>query len=227
MTKGQIYIIGNWKSNKNRQEVESWFALYSREAASQKLTDNIEAVIAPSYIHLELAKNLIEKYHLRLKLSAQDISPFTSGSFTGQVSASMLKDYVEYVIIGHSERRKNFGEDDIILTQKVKQTKEAGLASIYCIQDENTFIPPYVNIIAYEPVWAIGSGKSDSPDNANRVIGLVKQKHPDSAVIYGGSVTPDNIASFITQEYVDGVLLGGASLNPATFSQMIKKVNSL
>lgn len=221
MNSKRIYIIGNWKCNKNSQEVNTWFH------AIGNIKTPHEIVVCPTYIHLIQAKNLINSLKLTLKLGAQDVSPFPNGAYTGEVSASQLKEMVEYLIIGHSERRKNFNESDELLAQKVKQANDQSLKTIFCVPDENTAIPQGVSIVAYEPVWAIGSGKADSPENANTVIEKIKEKYPNVPVIYGGSVTPENIQSYLSEEYIDGVLPGGASLDAIKFAQMVNASNAL
>ncbi|MBI2611795.1 triosephosphate isomerase [Candidatus Gottesmanbacteria bacterium] len=221
MSGKQIYIIGNWKSNKNSQEVKDWFH------AIKNIKSDHEIVVCPSFIHLPLAKILCTTLNLPLKIGAQDVSPYSIGAYTGEVAAEQLKEMVEYVIIGHSERRKNFKEDDNILFEKVKRATEAGLKPIFCVPDENTSVPEETHLIAYEPVWAIGTGKSDTPENANTVIGKIKQKYPGKIVIYGGSVTSKNISLFISMENIDGVLPGKASLDAMEFSQMISVVSQI
>ncbi len=217
------YIIGNWKTNKNIVEVEAWFktfkSLYSQNQKSN--LQSVEMIICVPDIYIPLVQKLRNEYSLPIKLGAQDVSAYGNGAYTGEVSAVQLKEWVEYVIIGHSERRNYFGEGDILLAEKVKRSQEAQLNVIYCVQDENTFIPPGVTIVAYEPVWAIGSGKTDTPENANSVAQKLKMKWQGNILIYGGSVTPDNINSFITTKNIDGVLPGGASLDPNKFWQMI------
>lgn len=216
------YIIGNWKSNKDISETEIWFKTF-QTLFSQKQNINlekVEMVVCVPFVFLPLAKKLRDEYRLPLKVGAQDISPFGNGAYTGEVSAGQLVQLVEYVIIGHSERRNNFHEGDDILSEKVKRANEAKLASIYCVQDENTFITEGVTIVAYEPVWAIGTGKTDTPANANRVAQAIKQKWSGEALIYGGSVTADNVKSFIREDSIDGVLPGGASLDASSFWEM-------
>lgn len=226
MRKDQIYIIGNWKSNKNRQEVEDWFQTYFK-SKTKILSQTVTAVVCPVYIHLDMSHTLVKKLNLDLKLGAQDVSPYKEGAYTGEVTASQLKELVEYIIIGHSERRKYFGEDDKLLEEKVKRAKEENLKTVFCVQDENTYVPESVDIIAYEPIWAIGSGTPDTPENANHVIGIIKKKTENMKVIYGGSVTPENILSFISMEHIDGVLPGGASLDPLKFFKMVDQASTL
>lgn len=223
------YIIGNWKSNKNIGETQNWFKnfqfLYTQ---NQNINlKNMEMVICVPFTLLPLAKKLRDEYKLPLKLGAQNTSSFVNGAYTGEVSASQISEFAQYVLIGHSERRNNFHENDKILEEKTERANEAKLISIYCVQDENTFIPPNANIIAYEPVWAIGTGKTDTPENANRVSQIIKNKWNGGVLIYGGSVTPDNIKSFISTEYIDGVLPGGASLDANKFWGMITNATTI
>lgn len=218
------YIIANWKSNKQVEEVKDWFnKFHSLANFKQNNLNDIEVVVCPSFVHLQLARSLINKYNLPIKLGAQNVSPETSGAYTGEISAEMLGELVGYVIIGHSERRDNFSENDKMLFQKVGLAKEAGLKSIFCIQGKETLIPNNVSIIAYEPVWAIGTGKAETPENTAEVASYVKRKYPIDTVIYGGSVTKDTIADFIKTDTLDGVLAGGASLDPDHFWQIVRQ----
>lgn len=223
------YIIGNWKSNKNIIETESWFKTFQiLYTHNQQLSlHNLEIVICPPFVFLPLVKKLRDELQLPIKIGVQDISPFGNGAYTGEVSASQISEFAQYVIIGHSERRNNFGEDDKLLAEKVSRANEANLNIIYCVQDKKTFIPKGVTIVAYEPVWAIGTGKTDTPENANLVAQTIRQKWSGNVIIYGGSVTPDNIKSFITTEYIDGVLPGGGSLEPNKFWEMIVNAATL
>lgn len=217
------YLIGNWKANKNLTEVEEWFKTFA-DLFNQKRPDwsnNLEVVICPPFVYLQKTSVLIKNYSLPIKLGAQDVAPFGNGPYTGEVIASQLSELVEYVIIGHSERRKNFGESDEILSEKVKQANAAGLKIIYCVPDDQTIIPKSISIVAYEPVWAIGSGKPETPTNASQVAKVIKNNPKVTAVIYGGSVKPDNVVSYLEAADISGVLPGGASLDPLQFWQII------
>jgi triosephosphate isomerase len=131
-----------------------------------------------------------------------------------------MKDLVDYTLIGHSERRKNFLETDEILFKKVEMAKSAGLKVIYCVPDAMTKIPENVEIVAYEPITAIGSGNPDTPENASTVARAIKNQGI-LAVLYGGSVTSENVHHFTKEDAIDGVLVGGASLKPVEFSSII------
>ena len=147
------YIIGNWKCNKSEKEVREWFErLAQKYSESQVNIENLTFAVAPPFVYLPLAKSLIDKLKLPIKLAAQDVSPFEDGAYTGEVSAKQLAQYVTYVIVGHSERRRYFTETDEQIAQKVEQLEKANLIPILCIQDEHTAIPKAAKIAAYEPV---------------------------------------------------------------------------
>lgn len=207
------YIIGNWKCNKGEEEVRGWFKSFSEKFSQAKINlSNLTLVVAPPFLYLPLAKFLIDELKLPLKLAAQDVSPFSDGAYTGAISAKQIAQYVNYAVVGHSERRNFFSETDEMVAQKVQQLAEAGIMSIVCVQDEHTPIPDDTNIVAYEPVYAIGTGKPESPEKASRVARVVRNSSSASVVIYGGSVKPENINNYLWMDGIDGVLPGGASL---------------
>lgn len=218
------YVIGNWKSNKKGEEVKIWFKKFADKVSRSKknIFKHHKVVVCPAFVYLERASTLVKKYKLPIEIGAQDISPYDDGPYTGEVSASMIKEFSEYVIIGHSERRQYFGEKDKILFEKAKRAKSVGLNVIYCVPDKVALVPPNVSIVAYEPVWAIGTGKAETPENAAEVAREIKEKTGVSQVIYGGSVTEKNIADFIKQKSLSGVLPGGASLDPEHFFKIVK-----
>lgn len=210
----KLFIAGNWKSNKTSEEARSW------AEQVRILESDATIVVCVPFTLLPLMKSDA------FKLAAQDISPFPEGAYTGEVSARQIKEFADWVIIGHSERRKYFGETDEILFKKVEMAKSAGLQVIYCVPDDKTSVPTNVDVVVYEPVWAIGTGKTDTPDNANAVVASIKSKTNVKICIYGGSVTSENIKSFVTTKFIDGVLPGGASLDPGKFSLLIKEAIS-
>lgn len=210
----KLLIAGNWKSNKTILEAKQWLH-------NIKLETQAQVILFIPFTLLYPLKLEIDRLQLPIELGAQDVSPFPDGAYTGEVNARQIKELADWVIIGHSERRKYFGETDEILEKKVSQARSAGLRIIYCVGDDATAVPQGVDTVAYEPVWAIGTGKSDTPENANTVVGVIKAKTHVPVVIYGGSVTPENVSSFISQETIDGVLPGGASLDPEKFVNLI------
>ena len=214
-------IVGNWKSNKTSAEVLSWM----KDAGEEKVFINQfpgQIVICPPYPYIDLFSSEVKKQNLRIAVGAQDVSPFELGAFTGEVAAEQVKEYASFVIIGHTERRKYFLESDELLLKKAAHAKQVGLSVIYCINDEDTHIPDGVDVFSYEPTWAIGSGKPDTPEHAALVINNLKKLHPTLLSLYGGSVTKDNVLSYLSQKCIDGVLLGGASLEFESFFSLLQ-----
>lgn len=151
-------------------------------------------------------------------VGAQDLSPFGIGAYTGEEPAKLLSQFIDLAILGHSERRKNFGETDEIIAKKVEQALSNNIIPLVCVQNEETAVPAGCKLVAYEPVWAIGNGNADTPENANKVAKVLKKKYgQDMEILYGGSVNSSNIKGFITQEDISGVLVGNASLDAEEF----------
>jgi triosephosphate isomerase (TIM) len=212
-----IFIAGNWKSNKTFTEAKDWLDRFTVESLQ-----NITLVVLAPYTDLFPFREEMKRKNSSFLLGAQNISKFGEGAFTGEVTGKMIKEAADWVIIGHSERRKYFGETDEDLSVKVEKAHAAGLKVIFCVPDDKTPVPASSDVVAYEPVWAIGTGKTDSPENANAVVAAIKSKTGAKTVIYGGSVTAENVASFIATPAIDGVLPGGASLDPVKFSSLIR-----
>ena len=216
--------------------------------------NKVDVLIAPSFVTLEsLRKNLKDE----IKVAGQNVSQFDDGAYTGEVSTSMLKDIgVEDVIIGHSERREKFLESDEIINAKVKKALEDGLSVILCLGEsievkeegrEVDFVKEELlnsldgveNIekvtIAYEPIWAIGTGKTCSSEDAEKMCreirNIIDEKYGEvsqkTRILYGGSVKPSNAGEILSKENIDGVLVGGASLKASDFIEIIKAGESL
>ncbi len=215
-------------------------------------TPNCTVIVCPPFTSLETASTLLK--NSPIKLGAQNMNPESSGAFTGEISPSMLKSVgAEYVILGHSERRTLFGESDQFINQKIKKALEAGLLPIFCIgetlQERESGVTFDILkrqvtqglsgiseqelakiIIAYEPVWAIGTGKTASPEQAQEVHayirGLAASLYSTAAaekliIQYGGSVKPDNAKELLSQKDIDGALVGGACLAAESFLGII------
>lgn len=216
--------------------------------------NKVDVLIAPSFVTLEsLRKNLKDE----IKLAGQNVSEFDDGAFTGEVSTSMLKDIgVAEVIIGHSERREKFSESDEIINAKVKKALEDGLSVILCLGEslevkeegkEIDFVRDELlksldgvddleNLtIAYEPIWAIGTGKTCSSEDAEimckEIRNIINEKYGEisqkTRILYGGSVKPSNAGEILSKENIDGVLVGGASLKASDFIEIIKAGENL
>jgi len=218
----RLLVAGNWKSNKTISESTIWWEKQSLQTdITQAAWNNLTVVVFAPFTALAPISKFITSQKLPLALGAQDISPFGDGPYTGEVSGRMVAEVASWVLIGHSERRIHFGEKDEMLAAKASVAKNAGLKIIYCVPDTDTKVPFGVDAVAYEPIWAIGTGKTDTPQNADNVIANIKNKTGVSAVIYGGSVTADNVASFVAKPAIDGVLPGGASLDPHSFTKLV------
>ena len=210
------FIAGNWKSNKTTSEAADWLKEFTA------IPDGATVVICVPFTVLPTFHWAVHSSHLPFLLGAQNISPFGDGAYTGEVNARQVKELADWVIVGHSERRNYFQETDEMLGKKVGLAKGVGLKVIYCVPDDKALVPDGVDVVAYEPVWAIGTGKTDTPENANAVIRSIKSKTKVSVCIYGGSVTPENVKQFMMTDSIDGVLPGGASLDPQKFALLIR-----
>lgn len=223
----KLFIVANWKCNKTVGEAESWI----KEIGNWKLEigdlQNLEIILCAPFTLLYPLKTLITNYKLPITLGAQDISPFPDGAYTGEISARMLKDLgVEYVMIGHSERRKYFAETDQILTNKVRESLEQNLVPIFCVNDAQTPIPDGVKILLYEPSFAIGSGKAGDPNEVNEIAKKLKERLGENGIVlYGGSVNSENMSLFLNLEYIDGIGVGSASLDPQKFLEIVKNAS--
>jgi len=209
-------IVANWKMNPSSQE-EALRLI--KNILAQRLPNNIKLIIAPPFVYLDAVRKILPR---EIKLGGQNISFAEQGAYTGEISALMLKNFgCEYVIIGHSEERKLLNESDSLLQEKVSLSLKYGLTPIFCVQDKDTFIPQGVSIVAYEPIFAIGSGNPDTPQNASQVAKDIKEKG-NYKVLYGGSVTSANIKTFTMESDLSGVLVGGGSLEAAEFIKIIQ-----
>lgn len=226
----KLFIVANWKSHKTVIEGHSFLIAFFHKEMSKWLHEGGDfqktIVLCPPFTLLaSLKESLLESDHKNIKifLGAQDISPFPAGSHTGEESSEQLSDLVDYVIVGHSERRNEFSESEQMLVQKVAQAKLGGLEPIFCVQGKENEVPKEVRIIAYEPIDAIGSGRVASLDDIESVAAFYKQKMDIHYVLYGGSVTAENVAQITALASIDGVLVGGASLDPHEFSQIVMR----
>jgi triosephosphate isomerase (TIM) len=250
MNKTRMPIIaGNWKMNKTTAEARD---LTTKLAPLVSGARDREIVLAPTFTALQAVGEAIRGTNM--SLAAQNLHWEDKGAFTGEISAEMLLDLgCKYVIIGHSERRQYFCETDEGVNRKVKQALRKGLLPIMCVGETlaereagklNEIINRQVTgglkdvgiddmkkvVIAYEPVWAIGTGKTATPEQAQEVHALIRQKvktlyNAETAeglrIQYGGSVTPDNVSALMSKPDIDGALVGGASLKPESFAALV------
>lgn len=243
-------IAGNWKMNNDLAESKNLISKLIAGLSSEKI--NCDVIVCPPYTSLSESSSLLKGSII--KLGAQNMYFEENGAFTGEISASMLKSAgCEYVILGHSERRTIFGETDELINKKIKKALISGLLPIFCVGETlqeresgvtNDVIKRQVTeglkgisaedmkkiIVAYEPVWAIGTGKTASPQQAEDVHafirGLVKSLYSNEiaeglVIQYGGSVKPDNAKELLSQNDIDGALVGGACLKSESFIGII------
>lgn len=218
----KLLIVANLKSYKTENEAKEWLETFEKIRELGQNFDNKEIVICPSFTLLSLFNLYVSDNNLPVKVGAQDVSPFDEGAFTGEVNAKQIKDFAEFVLIGHSERRNNFNETDGVLSKKVELSLEYGLKPIFLVQGNENLIPQGVEIVAYEPVFAIGSSTPDTPENADQIASAIKAKNNTYQILYGGSVTSENVKNFTSMSNINGVLVGGASLNPEEFIKIIQ-----
>lgn len=219
-----LFIIANWKANKTEEEAMNWLKQIKDLLAQNPSygSGNKEIVVCPPSTLLSTVNKFIKNNNLPLRVGSQDISIFGRGAYTGEIPGSMLRKYAAFCIIGHSERRNNFNETDEIVGKKTEMAKAGGFLPIVCVQGKETPVPKDTIIAAYEPITAIGTGIPDTPENAEQVAKTIKETHGVQHVLYGGSVTGENVESFTQMPSIDGVLVGGASLDAAKFIQIIK-----
>lgn len=226
----KLFIAGNWKSFKGTTELNTWFDTFEKLYLAKRPTwPNLRIVLCPPYTLLYECRQRLRKQILPLELGGQDVSAFDEGAHTGEINAKQLREFASWSIIGHSERRRDLGETDTLLFQKVEKAKKHGLRVIYCVQNEVVEIPTGIDVIAYEPPWAISAvsgGIAQNPESANRVCKKIVENHPGTPVIYGGSVTSDNVVDFMRQKHIGGVLPGGASLDAERFFVLIDRASS-
>lgn len=214
------WIIANWKSNKTISEALSWI---DEVGPNLQRREDIKVVVCPPFTDVEEVKKAVLVANYPILVGAQDLSQFEDGPYTGEESARILSEIVDLAILGHSERRKNFGETDEMVAEKVLQAKKFNIIPLVCVQDENTPVSEWAELVAYEPVFAIGTGSPDTPDSAAKVAGVLKEKAGrEIFVLYGGSVTSENAKAFLQQENLSGLLIGGASLDPQEFLRIVE-----
>lgn len=219
----KIWIIANWKSNKTIAEALDWVSKVGPELPRN---EKLQVVVCPTFSCLSEIKKTIQVGNFPMLMGVQDLSPFGIGAYTGEESAELLKDLAGLAILGHSERRKNFEETDEAVAKKVIQANANNIIPLVCVQNADTPVSDGCKLVAYEPVWAIGTGNPDTPENADRVAGLLKEKYGQNLeVLYGGSVTSENVKSFINAGNISGLLIGRASLDALEFVKICKTVS--
>ena len=244
-------MAGNWKSNKNHQEAVVLVQKLAWTLADKKHDyERAEVVVHPPFTNLRSVQTLVDGDQLLVKYGAQDVSAHDGGAYTGEISAAMLSKLgCSYVVVGHSERRQYYAETDEVVNAKARRVIAADMTPIVCVgegldvRQAGEHVPYTLTqvdgsldgftaeqvaglVIAYEPVWAIGTGEVATPDDAQEVCAAIRERirevHGDAAaegvrVLYGGSVKAANVAGIMDKNDVDGCLVGGASLDPDEF----------
>ncbi|ARV13573.1 triose-phosphate isomerase [Gilvibacter sp. SZ-19] len=241
-------VAGNWKMNCDKQESAALIAALKNE----QLKDGVEVMVAPTFVNLAAAVD--QTASSKISVAAQNMNQHASGAYTGEISGAMLKSVgVDTVILGHSERRAYFGEDEALLAEKVKAALAVGLQVIFCFGEviEDRRAGKHFDVVAaqlkgalydleesayeqivlaYEPVWAIGTGETATPEQAQEMHAYIRSnmaaRYNDNlaqnvTILYGGSVKPNNAAEIFGQPDVDGGLIGGASLKADSFTAIV------
>lgn len=236
----KIVIAGNWKMFKTQAETQEFlqgFLPHLEETPEER-----EVVLCTPFTDLNLLSKSL--HGSLIQLGAQNVHWEEFGAYTGEISGSMLTEIgVRYVIVGHSERRQYFGETNATVNLRLKAAQKSGLIPILCVgetkqqrdagETESLIMTQLAKglvgvdqnnlVIAYEPIWAIGTGDTCETTEANRVIGLIRSQldNPNVPIQYGGSVKPNNIDEIMAQPEIDGALVGGASLEPDSFARIV------
>lgn len=236
----KIVIAGNWKMFKTQVETQDFLQGFLPHL--EETPPGREVVLCPPITNLNVLSKIL--HGSLIQLGAQNVHWEDNGAYTGEISAPMLTELgVRFVIVGHSERRQYFGETEATVNLRLKAAQRHGLTPILCVGetkqqrhageteslitnqlDKNLIdVDQHNLVIAYEPIWAIGTGDTCEATEANRVIGLIRNQlsNPDVSIQYGGSVKPNNIDEIMAQPEIDGVLVGGASLEPASFARIV------
>ncbi len=249
------FIAGNWKMNAGGREAA---ALALAVARSAEGLGHVDVLVAPPFLAIPAVAEALEAAASKVWVGGQDMSDRQAGAFTGEVSGPMLREWgATWVILGHSERRQLFGETDLVVARKAAAAMTTGPRPIVCVGEslaereagralevverqvrsalDALASQPGFGAIAYEPVWAIGTGKVASPEDAQqvhaRIRALLSEASPDLAdrtrLLYGGSVKGDNAAALLSQPDLDGALVGGASLDSASFGEILAAAERL
>ena len=255
MKNPQKLLIANWKMHKTAEDVEVYFAKFLEQFFKMKEleTQDFRVIFAAPYVHLSLCQKAL--HSTKIEIAAQNLHWESKGAYTGEISPAMLTDVgVTNVIVGHSERRQWFNETDETINKKLHICKKHNIQAIFCVGESlaqrqagetqdciarqlevglKELSPSADNlVIAYEPIWAIGTGMAATPKQVEEVhqfirAWLTRHKPQDGnsiSIVYGGSVKPENLADIMSCEATDGGLVGGASLDPETFAKMANEL---
>ncbi len=224
------YLIGNWKSYNTISQTNLWLREFAKTFTRPKT--NIDLIICAPFTNLAEANRLIGELQLPLQIAAQDVSAYPQGKHTGEITAQMLSELTSHCLVGHSERRREFGESSQIVAQKTRLLLENSITPIVCldvpyleeqVKELLDLQLPLANcIFVYEPLAAIGTGLPADPESAeivaNKISFLTESQCP---ILYGGSVTSENVAGYLDKQHLDGVLVGTDSLSVSSFDKLM------
>lgn len=225
------YVLANWKSHKTMAEAESWLATFCQQYQPDP---QVQVILAPSFVFLAPLRQLLQKLETTyLSLAVQDLSPFPLGAYTGAVAAEMVRDLVDYALVGHAERRRYFHETNQEIANKVSEAVATGIRPIVCVDR------PYARaqlaalneaetaalLIGYGPVEAIGISIAQSPEKAAGAIREIHDIMPDRPILYGGSVSATNAGIYMKLDGVAGLMVGTASLDAQEFARICTVVS--
>lgn len=213
-------FVANWKSHKLKDEGIHFFQELARKIEALNL-ESQQLVVAPPSTLLSKMREIVDEQKMPVLLAGQNVSSYPQGAYTGEINAKQLREFAEFVIIGHSERRRYLHESESDIENKIREATEAGLRVIQCVQDENGLVYTGVEYAAYEPVSAIGTGNPDDPKHVEEVFSEIHKKRPDAKLLYGGSVSADNINQYKSIQGIKGFLVGGASLDVDSFVSLL------
>lgn len=216
----QKVVVGNFKAELNRDEMINWLEKAAKYKEGLRMENKL-IILAPQFVYLDLFKQEIARLNLPFRLAAQDVSRFEQGAYTGEVSVRDLKDFVEFVVIGHSERRLYFAgsEGHEELQAKINLAHKYKIKVILCVGGQETYKTP-VFAVAYEPIAAIGRGYPEPAEQSYEVSKEIKKTIKAEYYLYGGSVNKDNVFEFTSVGF-DGVIVGKKTLDPDHFLDLV------